>query len=177
MAFHVDYWNDLGWPDRFAAPAFSQRQRTYRKSGLVNTVYTPGFVLDGEEWRGWFNGVSPDIRNNREVGRLSLEVWPGERVEASFTPAVQAFSGELTAQLAVLGFRLSSHIGRGENAGRILDEDFVVLGVSSTVSDNGGWTLPWPETRPAEPQRQAVVVWLSRQHNPAPLQAAGGWLP
>jgi hypothetical protein len=51
VAFHVDYWDYLGWRDRFADPAHAERQRTLAGQGLLSTVYTPGLVLDGKEWR------------------------------------------------------------------------------------------------------------------------------
>ena len=54
VAFHVDYWDYIGWPDRFATKAFGERQRNYARGGNVASVYTPGFVVHGEEWRGWF---------------------------------------------------------------------------------------------------------------------------
>lgn len=61
LAFHVDYWNDLGWPDRFASKTFTDRQREYARQGYLSSVYTPGFVLRGDEWRGWFMRRSPEL--------------------------------------------------------------------------------------------------------------------
>ena len=83
--------------------------------------------------------------------------------------------------MAVLGFGLSSPIGAGENRGRTLQEDFVVLGVTTAVadgqSDRETWTLAWPKLREEKASRLALVVWLSRPGDPAPVQATGGWLP
>ncbi|MCB1738986.1 MAG: DUF1223 domain-containing protein, partial [Gammaproteobacteria bacterium] len=56
VAFHVDYWDYLGWPDRFASREFSRRQRDHARSGGLSQVYTPGVVLNGAEWRGWHRG-------------------------------------------------------------------------------------------------------------------------
>src|SRR5262252_2023521 len=53
-AFHVDYWDYLGWRDPFGAAAYSDRQRTYAAEWKSRSIYTPGFVLDGKEFRGWF---------------------------------------------------------------------------------------------------------------------------
>ncbi|MCP5161451.1 MAG: DUF1223 domain-containing protein, partial [Hahellaceae bacterium] len=53
VAFHVDYWDRLGWKDTLASPAYSHRQQVYQQQKLTSGVYTPGFVLAGEEWRGW----------------------------------------------------------------------------------------------------------------------------
>src|SRR5258707_6179143 len=57
VAFHVDYWDQLGWKDRFAKPEFTSRQRLYCASWQRGSVYTPCFVLNGEEWQGWGYGV------------------------------------------------------------------------------------------------------------------------
>ena len=54
LAFHVDYWDYIGWKDRFASPKNSNRQRQYARGQSLKTVYTPGFLYNGEEWRGWF---------------------------------------------------------------------------------------------------------------------------
>ena len=49
LAFHVDYWDDLGWRDRFGLPEAVQRQRAYAKSLRLASVYTPQAVIDVEE--------------------------------------------------------------------------------------------------------------------------------
>ncbi len=51
MAFHVDYWDHLGWRDPYAAKAWTARQYAYSARWNSSSVYTPGFVLDGREWR------------------------------------------------------------------------------------------------------------------------------
>src|ERR1043166_2112982 len=53
VAFHVDYWDHLGWTDRFAKPEFTVRQQRYAAGFGGDSVYTPGFVINGKEWRGW----------------------------------------------------------------------------------------------------------------------------
>ena len=44
VAFHVDYWNYIGWEDRFSSPEYSARQRRYARSKNLKTVYTPGCI-------------------------------------------------------------------------------------------------------------------------------------
>src|SRR5256886_7314986 len=53
VVFHVDYWDNLGWRDRFAKPEFTERQRRYVAACRGDSVYTPGFVVNGREWRDW----------------------------------------------------------------------------------------------------------------------------
>src|SRR5690242_9370111 len=53
LAFHVDYWNYLGWTDRFAQSLFTQRQQNFVRYTRANTAYTPEIVLNGAEYRRW----------------------------------------------------------------------------------------------------------------------------
>ena len=57
LTFAVDYWDYLGWPDTFAQPAFSERQKTYAKRMDVREVYTPQVIVDGRYQTG---GVKAD---------------------------------------------------------------------------------------------------------------------
>lgn len=132
MVFHVDYWDYIGWQDPFANKAFSERQHKFRQQGLVNSVYTPGFVVDGKEWTGWFRGQSIDERhtNAGDVGILTAILDKQEAV-LSFSPSNP--TSVLTpdtryVNIAILGFDLQTKVTRGENARKTLTDNFVVLG-------------------------------------------------
>ncbi|MCU7845353.1 MAG: DUF1223 domain-containing protein [Candidatus Thiodiazotropha sp. (ex Monitilora ramsayi)] len=179
LAFHVDYWDYLGWQDRFASSSFSQRQREYRRSGGLSSVYTPGMLVNGEEWRGWYRGRPLPRAESEKIGRLSLRVEPDRYAVIVFSPENGQSSAGFKANLAVLGSGIKSNIGAGENRGRSLVEDFIVLGhtVTSKEISQNTWRVAWPELKSNTASRYAVVAWLSRDDNPAPIQAAGGWLP
>src|SRR6266513_2772180 len=51
VAFHVDYWDRLGWKDSFATAEWTKRQRLYAANWNAQSVYTPAFVLNGREWQ------------------------------------------------------------------------------------------------------------------------------
>jgi hypothetical protein len=177
LSFHVDYWDRLGWPDRFASPRFSQRQRDYRIAGHLSGVYTPGIVVGGREFRGWFRGSRADLSPGPEVGSLSLTVHDGGRTELRFDPSDGWQPQPLTAHLVLLGFDLSTPVHGGENAGRTLDEDFVVLGYAgSAPSEDRQWHLNLPTASEPLPTRTAIAAWISAGTDPAPVQAVGGWL-
>src|SRR5687767_8007237 len=59
LAYHVDYWDRLGWKDRFASPAFTQRQLDQRPVNGARFAYTPQVVIDGRDRSGWhrMNGL------------------------------------------------------------------------------------------------------------------------
>ncbi len=60
LAFHVDYWDYIGWKDRYAKPDFSERQRQAARVTGSATVYTPQVMLGGRDFRSWHSGSSLD---------------------------------------------------------------------------------------------------------------------
>jgi hypothetical protein len=172
VAFHVDYWDGLGWRDQFARAEFSQRQRNYHREGLVRGVYTPGFVFDGHEWRGWFGrGALPAVESPR--GRLQVSLDDNE-IRAEFDG--NADSSRLKLHIAVLGVGIESAIGAGENRGRKLSQDFSVLGYRESLASDDRWRVGLPVYAAPDGARLALAAWVSRADSQLPLQATGGWL-
>lgn len=178
VAFHVDYWNQLGWPDRFASSRFSHRQRQYEDEGGLRLVYTPGFVLDGLEWRGFRRGRLTTV-NAREVGTLSVQSNNGQ-IDVRFKPKSALNSApNLQANIALLGFGLHTDVARGENRGRNLTHDFVVLDLSAKRlhAEAGGFVTTTQLSKNVEQaQRYALAVWISKAGRQVPLQTVGGWI-
>lgn len=177
VAFHVDYWDYIGWPDRFASPTFSQRQRNHAGNWTRASVYTPGLVQNGEEWRGWFKRPDLTLTNNADVGPLRVDIVNGQ-VNARFD-ARQPYNRPLEWHVAVLGFDISTAVKGGENSGKTLGHDFVVLGHQRAPLNIGGNSylgqMTMPQARFSAP-RTAVAAWVSPAGNPRPIQALGGWL-
>lgn len=172
LAFHVNYWDYIGWPDRFAQPQFSQRQRDYQRLGAVRSVYTPGWVVDGQEWKGFFYGKDIPDQQQRQGGRLTVE-----RTEQQFNVRYQPLSGDhtrLTAHIAVMDMDQHSQVTAGENRGRKLSHQFVVSHKQQAQSDTLHWQFKLPA--PSGNQQQALAVWLTDGRSVQPVQAAGGWL-
>lgn len=176
VAFHVDYWDGLGWPDRFASPVFSNRQRAHRLQGGISSVYTPGFLLNGREWRGWFSRPELQLPGSELAGPLSLAVETGVGARLRFIPRPRLEGVALEAHFAVLGFGLNSPIGGGENRGRILEEGFVVLSLQQTAPQQGEWRFDWPSFSKQDAERFAVAAWLTRPGSSWLVQAVGGWI-
>jgi hypothetical protein len=173
IAFHVDYWNYLGWKDRFSQPMFSQRQRQYKKQKLINAVYTPGFVVDGNEWRGWFRGRKPFDTSHDTPGVLELSITD-DAFSAQFSPSTPTRRA-LQLNLAILAMDLQTDVARGENAGRELSHDFVVLRLENYDANT---EHKWQGALPVQ-ERQgeiAVVAWISEASKLSPIQAVGGLL-
>ena len=177
VAFHVDYWDGLGWKDRFAARRYSERQRDYARYGALGTVYTPGFVVNGGEWRGWFYDPELTLNPNVPAGHLKVGV-ADQHVVARFVPADSA--GErYQVHVAVTGSGLSTAVAAGENRGRELNHDFVVLGYDTRTMRNLDGVLTARSRLPTsdiKPERHALAIWVTRGLDPTPVQATGGWL-
>lgn len=176
LAFHVDYWNRLGWTDRYSSPQWTERQSRYAALWSSQSVYTPAFVLDGSEWRDW-SGTVP-APNEKRSGQLQAATEDGKRWTIEFQPA-KGENGDWEAHLALLGNGISAKIGAGENSGRQLAHDFVVLSEVNEVMKNKGdrATASLAIANPKESApRASLAIWVTRRGQLAPVQATGGWI-
>jgi hypothetical protein len=177
VAFHVDYWDRLGWRDRFAKPEFTSRQQRYAAAWGGDSVYTPGFVVNGKEWRGWF-GANATPTTSTKVGVLRVSVGDDGKVSATFAPdTLQA--RPMVLNFALLGNDLESDVKRGENSGRKLRHDFVVLQLAKSEMTNQGnlWRGSVLLSSDAGTDKAtAFAAWIRSGETAAPIQATGGWL-
>ncbi len=173
--FHVDYWDYLGWRDRFAKAEYTQRQQHYQQQRAIRFVYTPGMVLNGREWRGWFDKQALPDPGKHQVGVLSAHI-NNDNTSVEFTP-LQSHQQPLKLHVAWLGFDLESQVGGGENSGRSLNHDFVVLEMethpASVQADTYRWQLA--NNTPAR-KAQGIAIWVTELNDPTPIQTIGGWL-
>jgi hypothetical protein len=182
VAFHVNYWDHLGWRDPLASKAFTEREHAYAETWRASSVYTPCFVRNGAEWRP-HDGVAGLQAAETDAGVLALK-WEPERKAAriEYTPPRKtADPGGLNITVALLGGGIVSNVRKGENAGRELRHEFVVLRSESKALERGENSL-WTGTLTMVPRenitapRQAIAAWVSARGRLAPIQAVGGWL-
>lgn len=178
VAFHVDYWDYIGWEDKFASARFSQRQRHYAALAGSRSVYTPEFFIDGKEWRGFFNTKRLPATSNHKAGQLSVKVG-GNTALIHFMPASNA-AISYDINIALLGFNISNEIEDGENEGKTLEHNFVVLGHRSETlikKEAGLYQLSThvPTTN-LNHTHSGIAAWVTVKGNPLPVQAVGGWL-
>lgn len=133
LALHVDYWDYIGWKDPYAKREFSLRQRKLSQLQRLALVYTPQVVLQGRDFRGWgtkgFDEALARINAQPAKARLKLQFLgaqaKGLEVEAS--AELVAPVDDAVLYLAAYQSRLESRVTAGENRGRILTHDYVVL--------------------------------------------------
>ncbi|MBK6980673.1 MAG: DUF1223 domain-containing protein [Betaproteobacteria bacterium] len=131
LAFHVEYWDTIGWKDRFADPAWSARQREAVRRAGGRTVYTPQVMRNGRDFPRWHAGGALERAAAGETASpvtisLRLESTPaGLAVAADAGPSgAGPVRGELF--VALTENRLASTVRAGENRGKALSHDHVV---------------------------------------------------
>lgn len=180
VEFHVNYWDSLGWKDRLATRDFTAREYAYSSAWGSPNVYTPCFVRNGAEWKPLQGGPTA---GNDTSGILSVEVGDDGKCKVEFQPGPGARKAAYEVHLALLGGGLSSKVTAGENGGRTLEHEFVVLGLSESellgdaAEVTARATLPIPKPIVGDAKRRALAAWVVRRGDLTPLQATGGWLP
>ena len=140
LAHHVDYWNELGWPDPFSSEQSTARQRAYATT--ARGMYTPEMVVDGQESRGSL-GTNILSAARRPHAGVSVSVGPIVGGEGDVTLTVGALPPGAAADaelvLAVVQDHATVHVPRGENAGRTLSHVAIArsLRVLGHVSRDG----------------------------------------
>lgn len=154
LAFHVDYWNQLGWVDPFAQAAFSVRQRQHSKRRGVSFVVTPQLLLNGQDFRrgtlfddvdGRIKAINlskpqADIRVRLSNGNSLLQ----SKIDVNI--AGNAEQRRAQVYLALYENNLASAVKAGENKGLTLHHDFVVRTLVGPLGLDGNGALNHTQT-------------------------------
>lgn len=131
LAFHVDYWDDLGWPDPYASAAWTERQRQYAEQ-LGDRVYTPELVVGGAAGMVGSHAT--------RVAKAIAAAPRQQRIAATATWQARALTIEVTAPadadvyVAIWQDGTRTKVPRGENAGETLAADRVVRKLERVAS-------------------------------------------
>jgi hypothetical protein len=157
LAFHVTYWNYLGWKDPFSLDAATARQRDYARYLGEDGVYTPQMVVDGS---------AGFVGSDRNAGLAAISKASAKSVPLS----VHRDDGQLTivvgsgpgqGQVLLVGYDPSHRtaIGRGENSGHTLEESNIVRSLTPV----GSWTGSQLIVRHQLPAGEAYAALLQAQ--------------
>jgi hypothetical protein len=179
VAFHVDYWNYLGWKDAWSDAEFSERQRSYAQLWHSENIYTPELVLNGKEWHNWFSGKNGPKSDGENGGILTVTSTDANRWQVIFAP--QKNSGTAyEIHAALLAGGISSDVKAGENRGRQLNHDFAAVNMiqigltTSNGAAHGRFIISAPKATAGK--TSALTVWVTHAGELEPVQATGGWL-
>jgi hypothetical protein len=164
LAFHVDYWDSIGWRDRYEIPLAAARQARYVDTLSLSSAFTPQVVIDGLA-----SYVGSDRRrilaamaNRQEEVPVAVEVSPSELIISLPERAgLRSYDVNLVAYLP----EASTAIGRGENSGRTLTEFNIVREFRRVATwDGKASVLRLPVVSfPADASRVAVLLQKSNQ--------------
>ncbi|MFI5356635.1 MAG: DUF1223 domain-containing protein [Opitutales bacterium] len=177
VAWHVTYWDSLGWKDAYAAKAFTARQYAYASLWHSDSVYTPCLARNGREWH--LGEAAAQMAG--DAGKLTV-TWAGHgQCQVDYTAPAGAPPGAYVVTVVLLGGGLTCEVQAGENAGRMLGHEFVAWQTARAdlTTDRTGHhtaTVRLPaDNRPLPPIR-ALAAWITVGGALAPVQATGGWL-
>ncbi len=129
LAFHVDYWDYLGWKDRFSSKQYTARQRQLGANNRQRTIYTPEFFVNGKETRGTRTVLEHIRQANRQPAPLALELTVS-RDQTGLVLDLRASdresAGRAHCRFLVYENNLATDVKRGENRGERLEHQAVV---------------------------------------------------
>ena len=131
LAFHVTYWDYIGWKDVYGQDIFDLRQRALGRNNRLSTIYTPQFVMAGKDFRR-YRKFSDDINKiNAQQAEVDLSLALNPVNPDTFDVQLaadtkQAKASDVALFLAVVESGLTTHVEDGENEGKTLKHDYVV---------------------------------------------------
>jgi hypothetical protein len=182
IALHVDYWNYLGWDDRFANAQFTQRQRTVSVRNRSGVIYTPQRVLNGRDYRLPITRDDialrvAEINRSTPGAEISLRITgtiPRIDIDLQVRATAKA-SSDADTYIAVVENGLESAVARGENRGKRLRHDFVVRNLLGPfpLGSSGAQQLTKTLELAADvnPDRSVVIAFTENRRTGDVLQA------
>ncbi|MBP6853515.1 MAG: DUF1223 domain-containing protein [Rhodoferax sp.] len=170
QAFHVAYWDYIGWKDRFANPDHTSRQRALARANRQPGIYTPQVLRNGRDWRQWRHASAADLATS--PARATIRITRGvdtDRFEALVVPRQAAASW--TAYWTVTEHGHQSRVTAGENAGELLKQDFVVRQYVPVGQYTGAQILRFHAVPPVAGHPRQINLVVSDPLTAQPLQA------
>jgi len=177
LAFHVDYWNELGWRDPFSSAWATNRQRAYGQAFEQRGMYTPQMIV---------NGRDAFVGSDRQRALRTIEADLAERAVAEIelrsvsepsgigvTFAVSAAPADAKLHVALVELATESKVTAGENAGRTLRHANVVRQFRTvSLEDGARGHISFPSRQGAAPEKFAVIAYLQDSKTMAIVGAA-----
>lgn len=176
LAYHIDYWDYIGWQDTFADPSYTQLQRAYAQSWGKERIYTPQLVVNGTNAVVGSDAGQAGAAIAAASAALDIEITADG--EDAVTLAAAADPRLAPAVVWVVTYRDTADVvvERGENSGRVLSYTHIVTGRQAI----GMWdphkgaeiTIPVAEILGSHSDGAAVIVQEKNGNLPGPILAA-----
>jgi hypothetical protein len=178
LNFHVDYWNSLGWTDRYSNSEFTQRQHKYARIWKTASVYTPAFVSNGVSL-----GSQLDLKilenSGKENHKINIatttEIKKDEYIISTVFKNLDPKKSYFVHSV-LLGMDLVSNVLSGENKGKKLIQNFVVLKLKENIQLSESGSIIFKKPEGSKTSKYAFAVWVTEKNESVSLQSAGGFL-
>lgn len=171
LSEHVDYWDRLGWKDRFSSPAFTERQEAYAREFGLDSPYTPQMVVDGAAQFTGGDTRRAAVEIEKAINRPKADVVlsrSGEGVRVDIEGAPNAAD----VWLALADDSALTKVAAGENKGHTLAHVAVVRSLRKIGSVKRGGTFSRQVDLPAGAAGQRIVVFVQEAGQARVLGAA-----
>ncbi|MDE3027055.1 MAG: DUF1223 domain-containing protein [Paracoccaceae bacterium] len=171
LALHVDYWDYIGWTDKFGSPEYTERQRAYANAAGSRTIYTPQLIIDGVDRIAGARpmALAEMISQHRvESSPITLTVARangGVQIDASST---KTYAKKLMVEMVRYKPAQTVDILRGENAGRKITYNNIVTGWHML----GTWDGAAPISMQSAADGTEPVVVIVQESGPGKILAA-----
>jgi hypothetical protein len=179
IVFHVDYWNHLNWKDELSSNEMTRRQYALAGKSPSGGPYTPEFFVDGQEWLSWRNEKVLPSTLQKSSDKKTIELSVSDLGGGLFhVKALGLIKGTTyVVRIAKLGMGIETDVNSGENSGRHLKHDFVLLewdGKAFSSNESEATFTLKKEFKRAK--RLAIAAWIEESNSADAVQAVGGWL-
>ncbi len=171
LAFHVDYWDYLGWKDEFSSAEFSKRQESYGSKFKIDSIYTPQMIVDGQtEFVGNNSGIAVNsIMAAAKMPKAKIKLALNENLlKINITEISKTENATVFAVIAENN--LSTQVKRGENSGRVLEHSSVVrelknLGVASGANSTFSTEFNLPLQANWKKENLKIIVFVQENES------------
>jgi hypothetical protein len=152
LAYHVDYWNRLGWKDGFSSADYSKRQQDYASYLHIQSIYTPQIVVNGRtefvgsEEATLRSAISGNLKKAQGTP-LSLNISAEDQNQATVKYTTDKADKNTALYIAILQKNAQTKVGGGENNGRTLSHVQIVRKLQKVglTGDNGETKIALPK--------------------------------
>ncbi len=173
LSEHVDYWNHLGWKDRFSSHAVTQRQEDYARLLHLDGPYTPQMVVDGTTEFNGSDGARARQVLTAEAQRPKAAVRIA-RTASGLQVDVTGAPHSAGVYLAIADNSAESQVGAGENHGRLLHHVAILRTLRKIGSVKKGGAFSQLVEAPGPAQRVVVFV---QESDLGAIEGAAVWVP
>jgi hypothetical protein len=182
LAYHVDYWNRLGWKDQFSSADFSKRQNDYATYLNLSSVYTPQVIVNGKtEFVGSQEGT---LRNAIKAGLqktttalVELNIAGISQNQATLKYNAEGTDKYTVLQVAILQKQAVSKVERGENSGRTLSHVQIVHKLQTVALSANSGTVSVSLPHSFDAQSWEIIAFLQNTANGSITGAARATMP